>query len=76
MDLWGETLSDINEIEREAGELTIDQKIQLALARSMLSVSQEISALNPQNTAYRDDEDTFRNGWGLKTHRNSFSTGA
>lgn len=66
MTLWHETMDDIGEIIREAGEkLTIDQRIAIAQAHAMLSVAQELSSLNPQNTGYRDKDGQARNGWSL-----------
>jgi hypothetical protein len=32
---------------------------------AMLSVVQELSSLNPQNSSWRDKGDQVRNGWGL-----------
>lgn len=69
MDLWDETVGEINEIEEEGGkELTIDQRIAIAQVRATLSVAQELSGLNPQNSSYRDKDGELRNGWGLPTN--------
>jgi hypothetical protein len=38
------------------------------MAHTMLSVAQELSGLNPQNSSYRDKDDQVRNGWGLLTN--------
>jgi hypothetical protein len=66
MDLWHETRDDIFAIVRDAGEnLTIDQRIAIAQVHAMLSVAQELSSLNPQNSSYRDKDGQARNGWGL-----------
>ena len=66
MSLWHETMDDIAAIAQEAGEqLTIDQRIAVAQAHAMLSIAQELSSLNPQNTSYRDNDGQARNGWGL-----------
>jgi hypothetical protein len=48
--------------------LTVDQRLKAAEVAALLSIAQELSALNPQNTTYRDDEGVTRNGWGLKAH--------
>jgi hypothetical protein len=69
MDLWDETVSEINGIEEEGGKkLTRAERIAIAQVRATLSVAQELSALNPQNTKYRDKDDQVRNGWGLLAH--------
>jgi hypothetical protein len=66
MALWHETMDDINAIVQDAGEsLTIDQRIAISQAHAMLSVAQELSSLNPQNSSYRDRDGQARNGWGL-----------
>ena len=52
----------------DVDHLTVDQRIEVAKVAALLSISQELSALNPQNTSYRDDEGNARNGWGLETH--------
>ncbi|MFI8413743.1 hypothetical protein ACIGB6_14915 [Paeniglutamicibacter gangotriensis] len=48
--------------------LTVDQRIEVAKVAALLSISQEISSLNPQNTSYRDGEGNTRNGWGSRTY--------
>lgn len=68
-------MDDLTRIVRDAGgkdALDIDQRIQIAQAYALLSVSQEISALNPRNTQYRDEKNVIRNGWGLPTHSATF----
>lgn len=73
MNLWAETMDELARIEREAkGELSLDQRIRIQLAYAVLSASQEISALNPQNTTYRDKSGALRNGWGLETRDDKF----
>jgi hypothetical protein len=68
MELVDETMDEINEIKQEGGEeLTIDQRIAIAQVRATLSVAQELSCLNPQNSSYRDKDAELRNGWGLLT---------
>jgi hypothetical protein len=66
MTLWHETMDEIGAIVRDAGEkLTIDQRIAIAQSHAMLSVAQELSSLNPQNSSYFDNDGEVRNGWGL-----------
>lgn len=47
--------------------LTVDQRLKAAEVAALLSISQEISALNPQNTGGRDSQGNMRNGWGIVT---------
>ena len=49
-------------------ELSIDQQLKAAEVMALLSIAQELSALNPQNTTYRDSSGKLRNGWGTETH--------
>ncbi|MGO4491148.1 hypothetical protein AB4Y86_03495 [Arthrobacter sp. 2YAF22_2] len=51
--------------------LTIDQRIKVAEVAALLSIAQELSALNPQNTSSRDDDGNQVNGWGVITKRAS-----
>ncbi|WP_336705781.1 hypothetical protein [Micrococcus terreus] len=44
--------------------LTVDQRLKAAEVAALLSIAQEISALNPQNTTTRDEDGSVRNGWG------------
>ena len=67
MNLWDETMSQIGEIEDEK-ELSIDQRIAIAQVHATLSVAQELSALNPRNSSYRDKDGQIRNGWSLLTN--------
>lgn len=53
----------------EQEHLTIDQRLKAAEVAALLTIAQEISALNPRNTQYRDDDNVIRNGWGMPTHR-------
>lgn len=52
----------------EQDHLSFDQRIEVAKVAALLSISQELSALNPQNTKYRDSDGNVRNGWGILTH--------
>ncbi|WP_299166783.1 hypothetical protein [uncultured Arthrobacter sp.] len=45
--------------------LTTDQRLKVAEVAALLSIAQELSALNPQNMKYRDKDDNWRNGWGF-----------
>lgn len=47
--------------------LNFDQRLKVAEVAALLSIAQELSALNPQNTMSRDDEGNKRNGWGMIT---------
>jgi hypothetical protein len=69
MDLWDETMGEINTIEEGGGRrLTTDQRIAIAQVRATLSVAQELSGLNPQNTSYVDKDGQLRNGWSIITN--------
>lgn len=48
--------------------LTIDQRLKVAEVAALLSIAQEISALNPQNTSTKNKDGKTRNGWGLITN--------
>lgn len=52
----------------ETEHMTVDQRIEVAKVAALLSISQELSALNPQNTSYKDSDGKARNGWGKLTH--------
>lgn len=67
MDLWNETTAELATIVEETESLTVDQRIQIAQAHALLSVAEEISALNPQNTTTRGPDGRIRNGWGFPT---------
>ncbi|MCC3278411.1 hypothetical protein LJ754_04465 [Arthrobacter sp. zg-Y40] len=45
--------------------LTVDQRLKVAEVAALLSIAQEISALNPQNTTTSDDQGNQVNGWGI-----------
>jgi hypothetical protein len=60
-------MDEIAKIEREE-HLSVDQRIAIQQAYATLSVAPALSAINPQNTKYRDSDDNMRNGWGLPTH--------
>jgi len=49
--------------------LTVDQRLKVAEIAALLSIAQELSALNPQNTSSRDEEGNTVNGWGIVTNR-------
>lgn len=59
--------------ERSTGSITdlegldIDQRLKVAEVAALLSIAQELSALNPQNSMSRDEEGNTRNGWGTIT---------
>ncbi|MEV8274621.1 hypothetical protein [Microbacterium sp. NPDC077184] len=57
----GQSSATIDDVEG----LTIEQRLKVAEIAALLSISQELSALNPQNTKWRDYEGVWRNGWGL-----------
>lgn len=57
----GQLSATIDDVEG----LTIEQRLKVAEIAALLSISQELSALNPQNTKWRDDDGVWRNGWGL-----------
>ncbi|MHA7153618.1 hypothetical protein [Arthrobacter sp. TMN-50] len=46
--------------------LTTDQRLKVAEVAALLSIAQELSALNPQNTSTRDKDGNTRNGWGQR----------
>lgn len=53
----------------DTDHLTVDQQLKVAEVAALLSISQELSALNPQNTSSRDDEGNTVNGWGIVTKK-------
>ena len=57
----GDSSGYVTEIEH----LTLDQQLKVAQIAAMLSIAQEISDLNPQNTTENRDDGTY-NGWGVK----------
>lgn len=48
----------------EIDHLTFEQQIQVAQVAALLSISQELSALNPQNTRTRSKHGEWVDGWG------------
>lgn len=48
--------------------LSTDQRLKVAEVAALLSIAQEISALNPQNSSSKDKDGNARNGWGILTH--------
>jgi thiamine biosynthesis protein ThiC len=57
----GQTAGSITDQEH----LTLDQRLKVAEVAALLSIAQELSALNPQNTSSRDEEGNTVNGWGV-----------
>jgi hypothetical protein len=57
----GYSSGTINEVDH----LTIDQRLKVAEVAALLSIAQELSALNPQNTQGPGEDGVWRNGWGL-----------
>lgn len=49
--------------------LTVDQQLKVAEIAALISISQELSALNPSNTTTYDEDGTPRNGWGFPIPR-------
>ncbi|MGN7859509.1 hypothetical protein ACTJI8_02900 [Microbacterium sp. 22303] len=56
----GESSGYIDDVEH----LTVDQQLKVAEIAALLSISQELSALNPQNTKSRGKDGVWRDGWG------------
>lgn len=48
--------------------LTIDQQIEFLKVQALLSINQELSGLNPQNTTTNGRDGIVRNGWGFPLH--------
>lgn len=68
MNLWHESLDELLRIETDLGDsATADRRIELVKARALLSISQELSSINPQNTSYTGTDGEKRNGWGMAT---------
>jgi len=61
----GKSSGSINEISH----LSTDQKLKVAEVAALLSIAQELSALNPQNTMKRDEDGNEVNGWGIVTRK-------
>lgn len=52
MNLWHESMDDIGQIVEDArGKPTIDRRIAIAKVHAMLSVAQELSRHDPQNSS-------------------------
>lgn len=49
----------------EQEHLSTDQRLKAAEIAALLSIAQEISSLNPNNTTSRDKDGVLRNGWGI-----------
>lgn len=49
--------------------LTVDQRLKVAEVAALLSIAQELSALNPQNKSSRDEDGNTVNGWGHVTKK-------
>lgn len=45
--------------------LSVDQQIEFLKVQALLSINQELSRLNPQNTTTNGRDGIVRNGWGL-----------
>lgn len=61
----GQSSGSITDVDH----LTVDQRLKVAEVAALLSISQELSALNPQNTSARDDDGNTVNGWGIVTKK-------
>jgi hypothetical protein len=57
----GYSSGSITEIEH----LTTDQQLKVAEVAALLSIAQELSALNPNNERSRDKDGVWRNAWGF-----------
>ncbi len=55
--------------------LTVDQRLKVAEVAALLSIAQELSALNPQNTTTSDDQGNTVNGWGMVMKKTKPKTG-
>lgn len=55
----GHSSGSVDEVEH----LTFDEQIKVAQVVALLSISQELSALNPQNTKQRAKNGTWVDGW-------------
>lgn len=64
----GQSTTTIDDVEH----LTTDQRLKVAEISALLSVAQEISAMNPRNVQYRDKDGQIRLGWGQLKHDDSF----
>lgn len=69
-DLWYEAMDDVYALQtalKDAGGGTISERIALAQVKATLSVSQEISDLNPRNNMSSNSQGKSINGWGIPT---------
>ncbi len=64
-DTIGRAKGDSSDYITEIEHLTVDQQLKVAEIAALLSIAQEISVLNPNNTTEQWDGGTF-NGWGMK----------
>lgn len=55
--------------------LTVDQRLKVAEVAALLSIAQELSSLNPQNTTTSDDQGNQLNGWGIVTKKAKLNPG-
>jgi hypothetical protein len=66
--MWNEAAADVTSIEEKLGEdATPEQLIQLTQIRALLSISQQISNLNPANATYFGEDGVKLNGWGFRS---------
>lgn len=61
----GQSSGSITELEH----LDTDQRLKVVEIAALLSIAQEISALNPQNTISYDEDGNKVNGWGTVTEK-------
>lgn len=61
----GQSSGSITDIEH----LDTDQRLKVVEIAALLSIAQEVSALNPQNTSSRDEDGNEVNGWGIVTKK-------
>lgn len=48
MSIWHEAADDIYALDAKAEEMTTDQRLQLAQAKALLSIAQELSVIHHQ----------------------------
>lgn len=58
----GRSSGSISDIEH----LTVDQQLKVAEVAALLSIAQEISSFNPNNTISFGSDGVRRNGWGIE----------
>ncbi|MEE2522635.1 hypothetical protein V1639_10725 [Pseudarthrobacter sp. J75] len=61
----GQSSGSITDVDH----LTVDQRLKVAEVAALLSIAQELSALNPQNTTSFDEDGNEINGWGAVTKK-------